>query len=155
MASASLPDNGLLIFAKRECETCAMVEPVIRELAGCGLPTTVLTQDDPSFPSVVQAFDDTALEQSFRFDVEAVPTVIRLASGKEVARSVGWSRAAWERVTGHENLGPGLPAIRPGCGSKSREPGIWEELVTRYGDSGLRSRRIAIGEWHDEIEACF
>jgi hypothetical protein len=29
VASASLPDNGLVIFAKRECETCAMVEPVI------------------------------------------------------------------------------------------------------------------------------
>jgi hypothetical protein len=155
MASASLPDDGLLIFAKRECETCAMVEPVIGELARLGLPIAVLTQDDPSFPSVVKAFDDTALEQSFRFEVETVPTVIRLERGKEVARSFGWNRAEWERVTGLQDLGSGLPAMRPGCGSKTREPGIWEELVARHGNSGLRSRRIAIGEWDDEIEACF
>ena len=37
----------------------------------------------------------------------------------------------------------------------TREPGVWEELVARYGDSGLASRRIVIGEWDDEIEACF
>src|SRR5262249_52306767 len=155
MARTSLPEVGLLIFAKRECETCAMVEPVIRELACCGLPITVLTQDDPTFPRVVKAFDDTALEQSFRFDVEAVPTVIRLESGREVGRTIGWDRVEWERVTGRQDLGRGLPAMRPGCGSKTREPGIWEELVARYGDSGLRSRRIVIAEWDDEIEACF
>ena len=112
-------------------------------------------QDDPSFPRVVKGLDDTALEQSFRFEVEAVPTVIRLENGKEVARTFGWNRAEWERVTGLQNLGAGLPAMRPGCGSKTREPGVWEELVARYGDSGLASRRIVIGEWDDEIEACF
>jgi hypothetical protein len=152
MASATLPDDGLLIFVKRECETCAMVEPVIGDLARVGLPIVVLTQDDPS---VVKAFDDTALEQSFRFEVEAVPTVIRLQKAKEVARTFGWNRTEWERLTGLQNLGPGLPAMRPGCGSKTREPGIWEELVAQYDDSGLRSRRIVIGEWDDEIEACF
>src|SRR5215475_6458787 len=106
MVRASFPDDGLLIFAKRECETCAMVEPVIRTLACGGLPVAVLTQDDPSFPSVVKAVDDTALEQSFRFEVEAVPTVIRLQSGKEVARTIGWNRVEWERVTGRQDLGP-------------------------------------------------
>ena len=117
MTPASLPDDGLVIFAKRECETCAMVEPVIRALACGGLPIAVLTQDDPSFPSVVKAFDDTALEQSFRFEIEAVPTVIRLQSGKEIARTFGWNRAEWERVTGFQALGLGLPAMRHGCGA--------------------------------------
>src|SRR5262245_40821653 len=151
----NLPDDGLIIFAKRECETCAMLEPVFGELARRGLAMAVFTQDDPSFPSVVPALDDTALEQSFRFEVEAVPTVIRLERGMEVARTFGWNRAEWERVIGLQDLGRDLPAMRPGCGSKTREPGIWEELVARYGDSGLRSRKIAIGEWDDEIEACF
>jgi thiol-disulfide isomerase/thioredoxin len=153
--AASLPTDGLVIFAKRECETCAMVEPVFGELAHSKLQTVVLTQDDPSFPRLVKGLDDTALEQSFRFDVEAVPTVIRLENGKEVARTFGWNRAEWERVTGLQNLGSGLPAVRPGCGSKTREPGVWEELVARYGDSRLASRRIVIGGWDDEIEACF
>src|SRR5262245_64411700 len=113
-----------------------MVEPVIGELARFGLPIAVLTQDDPTFPSVVKAFDDTSLEQSFRFEIEAVPTVIRLKSGKEIARTFGWERTEWERVTGRQDLGPGLPSMRPGCGSKTHEPGIWEQLVARYGDSG-------------------
>jgi hypothetical protein len=131
-----------------------MVEPVFGEVAR-SLQTVVFTQDDPSFPKAVEALDDTTLEQSFRFDVEAVPTVIRLKRGQEVARTFGWNRAEWERVTGLEALGPGLPAMRPGCGSMSREPGVWEQLVARYGDSGLTSRRVVIGAWDDEIEACF
>jgi hypothetical protein len=151
----SLPDDGLLIFAKRACETCVMVEPVLGELARSGQDTVVFSQDDPSFPSLVAALDDRTLEQSFRFDIEGLPTVIRMENGKEVARAFGWNRAEWERVTGHRNLGAGLPAMRPGCGSMSREPGVWEELVARYGDSGIASRRIVLGEWDDEIETCF
>jgi hypothetical protein len=154
MTTVDVPTDGLIIFAKRGCETCAMVEPVFGALAHFR-PTVVFTQDDPSFPKTVEAIDDTALEQSFRFDVEAVPTVIRFANGREVARTFGWNRVEWERVTGVPALGPGLPAMRPGCGSLSREPGVWEQLVGRYGDGGLASRRIVIGAWDDEIEACF
>jgi len=132
-----------------------MVEPVFGQLAQSRMQTVVLSQDDPTFPSLVDALDDTTLEQSFRFDVEALPTVIRLENGKEIARTFGWNRAEWERVTGLQGLGLGLPNMRPGCGSMTREPGVWEELVARYGDSGLASRRVAIGEWDDEIEACF
>ena len=54
MIAASLPSDGLIIFAKRECETCAMVEPVFGELAHSKLQTAVLTQDDPSFPRLGQ-----------------------------------------------------------------------------------------------------
>jgi len=155
VAAVCLPTNGLVVFAKRGCETCVMVAPVFGQLAQSRMQTVVLSQDDPTFPSLVDALDDTTLEQSFRFDVEALPTVIRLENGKEIARTFGWNRAEWERVTGLQGLGLGLPNMRPGCGSMTREPGVWEELVARYGDSGLASRRVAIGEWDDEIEACF
>src|SRR4249919_309415 len=109
MTAAGFPTNGLLIFAKRECETCAMVERVFGEIASSKLPTVVLTQDDPSFPSVVEALDDTALEQSFRFEVETVPTLIRIENGQEIDRTFGWNRTEWERVTGLPGLGAGLP----------------------------------------------
>jgi hypothetical protein len=155
MTPINFSADGLLIFVKRGCATCAMLEPVLAELARFGPPMAVLAQDGPSFPGGVRVLDDTTLEQSFRFEVEAVPTLIRLENGKEVDRAFGWNRAEWERVTGRQGLGPGLPAMRPGCGSKTREPGVWEELVARYGDSGLQSRRIVIGDWDDEIEACF
>ncbi len=152
---AAFPESGLLIFAKRECDTCAMVESVLGELARTGQPIVVLTQDDPTFPESLAPIDDTALEHSFRFDIEAVPTVIRMENGKEVARTFGWNRAEWSRVSGVDGLGAGLPEMRPGCGSKTREPGVYEELVARFGETGFASRRITIGAWDDDIEACF
>lgn len=150
-----MPETGLVIFAKRECETCTMVEPVFGQIADSGVPLALCTQDDPAFPHRPAALDDTALEHSFRFDVETVPTLIRLENGREVERTFGWNRAEWERISGCRDLGPDLPAMRPGCGSKSREPNVWEELVARYGDSGIKARRIALNAWDDEIEACF
>ena len=80
--------DGVLIFAKRECETCQMVAQVIGQIAD-KMPTIVYTQDDPSFPSTVSALDDTSLKSSYAFDVEAVPTVVRMKDGKEVARTFG------------------------------------------------------------------
>ncbi|WP_441256321.1 thioredoxin family protein [Bradyrhizobium sp. 482_C4_N1_1] len=146
--------DGVLIFAKRECETCQMVEQVIGQIAD-KIPTVVYTQDDPSFPSTVSALDDSALESSFAFDVEAVPTIVRMRHGKEVARTFGWSRADWEKLTGLEGLGEGLPEMRPGCGSKSREPGVYDVLRAKYGKLDFKTRQIRLGEWDDEIEACF
>ena len=43
-----LPD-GLAVVVKRDCPTCVMVEPVLRQLAASGVPFTVLTQDDPTW----------------------------------------------------------------------------------------------------------
>lgn len=146
--------DNLLIFAKRECETCQMVEQVIGQIAG-QLPTVVYTQDDPAFPSNVVAVDDTSLESSFAFDVEAVPTVVRMKDGKEIGRTYGWNRDDWEKLTGLKGLGEGLPAMRPGCGSKSREPGIFDALRAKYGKLDFKSRVIKLSEWDDEIEACF
>jgi len=146
--------DGILIFAKRECETCQMVEHVIGQIAD-KMPTVVYTQDDPSFPSTVSALDDSSLESSFAFNVEAVPTVVRMREGKEVARTFGWSRADWEKLTGLDRLGEGLPEMRPGCGSKSREPDVYDVLRAKYGKLDFKSRQIRLGEWDDEIEACF
>ena len=101
MTSNALPRTGLIIFAKRGCETCVMVQPVFAQLAR-ERRILVFTQDDPTFPDAVAALDDTSLEQSFRFEVEALPTVIRLEDGKEVARTFGWNRAEWERLEAEE-----------------------------------------------------
>jgi thiol-disulfide isomerase/thioredoxin len=147
------PRDGIVIFAKRECETCQMVEPVLGQLARA-MPMVVFTQDDPSFPAS-GAIDDTSLAQSFAFDIEAVPTVLRFEDGKEVARTHGWERTQWEKVTGMSGLGPDLPAMRPGCGSKSREPGVYESLMAEFGKVDFKSRQIRLGGWDDDIEACF
>ncbi|MCX7366579.1 MAG: thioredoxin family protein [Alphaproteobacteria bacterium] len=150
-----LPSDGLVIVAKRDCPTCVLVEPVMQSLDRAGA-LAVLSQDDPSFPAGVRTvIDDQTLERSFRLNIEAVPTLIRFAGGCEVERTVGWNRAEWTRLAGAAAQGDGLPAWQPGCGSKSVEPGVHEALVARYGDPGLTSREIALGEWDDPIEACF
>ncbi len=155
MPDSHIPRDGLVIVAKRECHTCVMVEPVMRALDRAG-PLTVFTQDDPAFPSGVKnVIDDLSLEQSFHLKVETVPTLIRYRGGREVERTIGWDRAEWLRVAGDAAKVDGLPAWQPGCGSKSVEPGVQEALIARYGETGLKARQVAVGNWDDPWEACF
>ena len=150
-----LPNDGLVIVAKRDCPTCVLVEPVMQSLDRAG-PLAVVSQDDPTFPAGVRSvIDDHGLERSFRLNIEAVPTLIRFKDGREVERTVGWERKEWMRLAGAAAAGDGLPDWQPGCGSKSVEPGVHEALIARYGDPGLKSREIAVGNWDDPIEACF
>ncbi|MGY1710497.1 thioredoxin family protein [Geodermatophilus sp. SYSU D00758] len=139
-----LPD-GLVAVVKRDCPTCVLVEPVLRDLGAA-----VWCQDDPGwFPG-----DDTSLELSWRLGVETVPTLLRVEGGAETARVVGWSRPQWEELTGVTGLGPGLPEHRPGCGSLSVDPDRVDALEARYGD-GLASRRVELADREDEHEAAF
>lgn len=155
MPSDALPTDGLALFVKAECETCAMLAPTIAALARSDGGVAVITQDDPSFPVGANPVHDADLEHSYRFDVEIVPTLVRLEGGREVERTFGWDRADWARLTGMPDIGAGLPESRPGCGSRSRDPGAWETLVARFGDSGIGAREIEIGEWDDEMESCY
>ena len=50
-------------------------------------------------------------------------------------------------------LGLDLPGSRPGCGAKNIEPGVIERLKIRFNETGLKSRRITIGEDEDDQEA--
>ena len=149
------PHNGLIAVVKRDCPTCELTAPVLGELAQrVGLQ--VYTQDDPSFPETVpERIDDTALDFSHRLKIEIVPTLIRMENGREAGRTYGWDRGEWERVTGIAGLGPDLPESRPGCGAKNIEPGIIERLKIRFNETGLKSRRIQIGEDEDEQEAMY
>ena len=148
-----LPD-GLVAVVKRDCETCQMVVPVLAQLAEADT-LTVYTQDDPDFPADPSAIDDTDLAISWHHEIETVPTLIKVVDGVEVARTVGWSRPEWEALSGHGGLGPDLPPMRPGCGSKSLDPDIVDALAVRFGASVLASRRIAVADLEDEIELMF
>jgi hypothetical protein len=148
-----LPD-GIVIVVKRECETCQMVVPVLAQLDEA-TDLTVYTQDDPAFPAAPAATHDADLAVSWHHDIETVPTVIRVVDGVEVERTVGWKRDEWERVTGVDALGEGLPPMRPGCGSMSVDPDLVDELRVRFGASILSSRRIDVAAAEDEIEMMF
>jgi hypothetical protein len=151
----ALPD-GLIVIAKRECPTCMLVEPLLRELAQGAMPLTVYAQDDPDYAAgVPNVIYDQTLENSYRLNVEIVPTLIRVEGGREIERTYGWHRGDWQKITGRDDLGQDLPALRPGCGSKTLEPGIAEDLAIRFGDAKFTSRRVEIGAGEDLIEACF
>ena len=151
----ALPD-GFVIVAKRDCPTCELVVPVMREIADRAGRLTVLTQDDPHFPpGIAGVLDDTELETSWRLHIESVPTLLRIENGRETARAFGWHRGEWEQLTGLAGLGTALPDERPGCGSRTLDPGLIDELAIRYGNVTFRSREVEIGGYEDEIEACF
>ncbi|MCH9670035.1 MAG: thioredoxin family protein [Gammaproteobacteria bacterium] len=148
--------DGFLLIGKRDCPTCTLIEPVMRELAGADADFVVCTQDDPQFPEGIPGvIDDTQLGISYRLNIEVVPTLLQIRGGKEVGRVIGWHQGEWRHLTGQGTLGEGLPESRPGCGSKSVEPGMLETLALRFGDIELNSRRIEIAALEDEHEACF
>jgi hypothetical protein len=150
----TLPD-GLVVVAKRDCPTCVLVAPVLGELARAGA-VTVYSQDDPAFPDTVPSVvHDSTLQVSYELGIEIVPTLIRVEGGREVERTYGWDRDEWRRLTGLAGLGEGLPALRPGCGSKHLDPGIAELVAARFGGARLKARRIDVDPLEDEMEACY
>lgn len=159
-ALASQPVEYALVV-KKDCPTCALIEPVIRSLAeNEALSLKVYVQDDPSFPENVDGvIDDSSLEYSYHNDIEVVPTLIRLpaadAEQTQEARIIGWEKKQWQSFTGIEDLGAELIEFKPGCGSKTQDPGMSEELALRFGEQILKARTIELAEAEDIMEACY
>ncbi|HET9404693.1 MAG TPA: thioredoxin family protein [Burkholderiales bacterium] len=110
-----LKPDSLVVFAKRACPACALIEPVMQQAAGKLPSFQVVSQDDPKFPSrVAGVVDDRELDQSWLNNIEFTPTLIRFEGGHEAERVVGWDREGWRRLTGIRDLGEGLPAFQPG-----------------------------------------
>jgi hypothetical protein len=110
-----LKPDGLVVFSKRACPTCALIEPVMQSAAKTLPVFQVVSQDDPGFPArVANIVDDRALDYSWLNRIESTPTLIRYEGGREKERVVGWDRDGWRRLTGIPDLGDGLPAFRPG-----------------------------------------
>jgi hypothetical protein len=146
--------TSLVAIVKRECATCVMVVPILRQLVDA-VGLTVYTQDDPTFPDGIEAIHDADLAVSWHADIDTVPTLIRIVDGVEVERTVGWSHDGWRAITGIADLGADLPVMRPGCGSKSVDPDLVDELRARFSGSLLHARRVEVAEAEDEVEAMF
>lgn len=150
----TLPD-GLIVILKRACPTCALIEPVLAQLASGARPLTVIVQDIADFNvGKGQQIADEDLQLSWQLDCEIVPTLIHRENGAEVSRTYGWFREDWEKISGLSGLGIELPASRPGCGSKTQDPGVAERLAVRFGAISFASREVELGDSEDPIEAC-
>lgn len=146
----------LALFVKRDCPTCQLIEPAIAELAArLGDDLLIYSQDDPDFPPGLSVVDDTQLEQSFHRAIEIVPTLIRRSADNHESRIEGWDRAQWREFLNLPALGEGLVEFKPGCGSKTQDPGMEEQLELRYGAAKLQARQIDLASAEDELEACF
>ena len=174
-SSRSFPGAGtsLLCFVKEDCPTCVLTMPLIEaahRAFGEGVEVLVVGQDVAGNTKLVAnhgltapMLDDSALKISFAYDLDTVPTIILAeASGAERERFVGFAKTDWQALfaTLAAETGKPTPATaweqypewRPGCGSKSVEPGIYERLVAEAEGSPLRARRIDIGESDDVWE---
>ncbi len=149
--------NVYTLVVKKDCATCCLIEPVIVQLStqlGDGL--RVYVQDDPEFPaSINDRIDDTSLEFSYQHNIEVVPTLIRFEGGQETERIFGWDKQQWQVFTAIENLGVDLTDFKPGCGSKTQDPGMAEKLALKFGATNFNTRTVDIDEAEDIMEACF
>ena len=143
----------LLALVKHDCPVCDQLLPALDAAAAEGAPLRILSQSSPEQTAeqarrvglrAVPAVDEE-LELSARFDPDAVPTVILLDGGEERARVEGLQRERLEelaREAGATLELDGLPAVRPGCASATRDPEVAARLAARRAraEGRIRSR---------------
>ncbi|MEC7367690.1 MAG: thioredoxin [Pseudomonadota bacterium] len=140
------------LYVKESCETCKLIEPLLAELFD-QLDIELVSQDNPQFPPGFPVIYDESLELSYRAEIEIVPTLIEKDTQGEVNRIYGWDKEQWQKIAGFQ-FAAELPLFRPGCGSKTLDPGMSEKLAARFDAANLKSRRLEF-DADDDIEACF
>jgi hypothetical protein len=167
---------ALVCFVKEDCPTCRLSMPLIEAAHGAyGAAADVwaIGQDAAGNARLIADFDltapmldDSALSVSFAYDLDTVPTIVLAdGDGNELRRCVGFAREDWRalfddltRLTGRAAPDADLsdyPEMRPGCGSKSVEPGVADRLAAEAEGNPLRARRIEIAEQDDPFEFMF
>lgn len=156
MTQAKTASYSLVL--KSSCPTCKLIVPVAEQLQKLwGEQLTVYVQDDADFlPDSIPTIDDSSLEFSFHNKIEVVPTLIQHPeAGASSDRIFGWDKQQWQDFTGCDNLGAELIDFKPGCGSRSVEPGMEDRLELQFGEQKLSSRHIEPAADEDELELCF
>ena len=143
------------LFLKKSCPTCELIRPVTKLLSEhLGDRLSIYIQDDMSFlEEIDQRIDDGELEQSYRQNIEIVPTLIR--HDEDEQRIVGWDKQQWQEFTGIPELGAELIDFKPGCGSLTEDPGMAEKLSAKFDSQKLKARRLQLADAEDDMEACF
>ena len=167
---------AVLCFVREDCPTCELSLPLIdaaNAAFGSRMDVWIIAQDEDGGAKLREThalstpvLDDSELGISFASEVETVPTIVAFGSGgQQTGRFVGFGLADWKRLFSDAEAATGLdaeppdwssfPELRPGCGSRSVEPGIAERLEARAAGSPLRARRIELGSAVDPFEFAF
>src|SRR5512139_1364765 len=167
---------ALLCFVKADCPTCGLSAPLIaaaHRAFGAHADVWAIAQDADGGRAFAEqhaltlpVLDDAALHVSFGADLDTVPTIILTdGDGHDLRRFVGFGKRDWRELLADlaTRTGAAAPALgwdtyptsRPGCGSKSVEPGIADRLAAEASGAPLRARRIEIGEHDDPFEFLF
>ena len=153
----------LVALVKHDCPVCDQVLPAL-DAAGVRVVSQSEADDTAAqaarlgLRAVPELDDELAL--SARLDLEAVPALVLLDGEAETARVEGLHRARYaqiaERAGVHIAL-DGLPEMRPGCASRTREPEVAARLAARAARRAgrLRARELTVGELEDPFEALF
>jgi hypothetical protein len=101
---------------------------------------------------------DLDLELSARLDPDAVPTLVLLDGTDERGRVEGLDREGMLDLAAQAGVEldlDGLPAMRPGCASLTRDPEVAARLAARRAraEGRIRSRELRVGELEDPFEA--
>jgi len=161
----------LLCFVKEDCPTTRISMPLLQKafeefsdgvdivaLAQNGDDDLVLTEE---YSMTLPFLDESTLNTSYAYEIETVPTlVLATPDGTPTRTFVGFGRDDWKSL--FEDLAkinkstmPEIdwdiyPESRPGCGSKSLEPGIFERLKAESEGSPIRARRVEVA-LHDDV----
>jgi hypothetical protein len=151
----------LLALVKHDCPVCDQVLPAL-DAAGVRVLSQSNADDTEAQAerlglSAIPALD-IDLELSSQLDPDAVPTLVLLDGGDERGRVEGLDRQAMVDLAAQAGVDldlDGLPAMRPGCASVTRDPEVAAKLAARRAraEGRIRSRELRIGELEDPFEA--
>ncbi|HEX6492152.1 MAG TPA: thioredoxin, partial [Candidatus Dormibacteraeota bacterium] len=156
----------LLAIIKHDCPVCVELLPALDAAAVHGAPLRIVSQSEPEDTAALwerlhlsaPVEIDEELVLSARYDPDAVPTVLLLDGGEEQGRVEGLARDRLVDLASAAGVAlqlDGLPAHRPGCASRTRDPLIAATLAARAAraDGRIRSRTLRLGAHEDPFEA--
>jgi hypothetical protein len=151
----------LVALVKHDCPVCDQVLPAldaadIRVLSQSSAQDTEAQATRLGLSEVPEV--DLDLELSARLDPDAVPALVLLDGADERGRVEGLDRQGMLDLAARAGLEldlDGLPEIRPGCASLTRDPEVAARLAARRAraEGRIRSRELRVGELEDPFEA--
>jgi peroxiredoxin len=168
-------EKTLLVFFETDCPTCQLALPYLNALGNDNVQVIGLSQDDDArtrqFVNDMGIKYRVSVDSGWKFtrayDPQSVPTMYLLdESGKQLQSLVGFDKAGLNAIATALKLpaiapaNDGVPAWKPGCGSRHLEPTTSDNgsadaaapsLLRRVADP---ASRIALKENEDAVEYC-